>query len=89
MQTFIADAHAVAMASDPMLAGLLAGLLGRGSPEHAVTEWHGERRDGLELCRRLLTYLRQDVADKRIDVSLGYIAVELAAANRSAQIHHH
>lgn len=73
---FVADAHAVAAASDPMLAGLLANILGP-RPACARDTWRGDRREALELCRRLLSYVRQDVADRRLDVSLGYIAIEL------------
>lgn len=89
MRTFVADAHVVARAADPMLAGLLEGIIGHGASEDTGTGWRGERRDGLELCRRLLTYLRQDVSDRRLDVSLGYIAGELAATKPGIQIRRH
>lgn len=79
LTVFVIHAHAVAQATDPMLAGLLAGILGAERSGDPGAAWSGDRREGLELCRRLLLYVRPEAADRRIDVSLGYIASELAA----------
>lgn len=86
---FVAEAYMVATATDPMLATLLAGMLGERAPCEVRPEWRGDRREGLELCRRLLSYLRHDVADKRLDVSLSYISGELAAGGPSAAYAHY
>lgn len=80
---FVWHAHSVARSADPMLAGLLAAILIGHHAQEDGQEWRGDRREGLELCRRLLLYVRHDVADRRIDVSLGYIAGELAAIGSS------
>lgn len=87
LTAFVAQAHAVAAATDPMLAGLLAGILGAEGAGECCGPWRGDRRQGLELCRRLLLYVRPEADDRRrIDVSLGYIAGELAAI-RTPQPH--
>lgn len=75
---FLTDAYAVAEVTDPMLASLLSGMIGH-EPAEVRPPWMGERREGLELCQRLLTYVRQELSDRRLDVSLGYIAVELGS----------
>jgi len=74
---FVTHAHAVATGADPMLANLLASILGGDHARHGRARWNGDRREGLELCQRLLLYVRHEVADRRIDVSLRYIAGEL------------
>lgn len=80
LASLIASAYAVAVAADPMLAGLIGVLI----PDHASAlpaerPWRGDRRTGLEFCDRLLRYVRHDVRDERIDVSLRYIAFELSS----------
>lgn len=92
---FIGTALAIAQSIDPMLAQLLrraAGRLGESGAE--AGPWRGDRRQGLELCLRMLLYVRPEILDPDVgspfDLSLRYIACELGQINGEvAGLSHH